>query len=492
MDLGLEPLWQEHSLGVPLPPTAEGISVSLPLWKHVIGYEEGDPEIISKFRSGYPRFCCPPVISSVFEQARKECGRPDEEALVFPSQATAERCMNFLKQRELSARVVAWKQSLGVCLFPREIKDRARKFWRFTGEILSSRQAAHVLCPQAEDSAAAELAQEALQRLRQRLAHWSGQHTEDVFLFPSGMAAHYAVHRSLVAMKPGCKTLQIEFPYVDSLKQQQEFGRGAHFLQGEGTCEAFETLLKHETLAGVFSEVPSNPLLRTADWQRLREVRDRLAPDVPLVLDDTVGTLLHVDAMRVADVVTSSLSKAFSGRGDVLAGSVILNRHSSHHARLQQLLREDAVAELWGGDAIALERNSRDFEQRATQMSESACKVASFLAGHPKVAQVWHPSLQRSEGYEFLRRENGGYGCLVSFELFDPKRSSPTFYDRVRICKGPSLGTSFSLLCPYVLLAHYDELSWAESCGVPSHLLRLSVGLESSDDLIERLREALG
>ncbi len=492
MDLCRQPLWQEQSLGTPLPCSAEGISVSLPLWRHVIGYEEKDPEVIGKFRSGYPRFCVPPVISAVFRLAIGECASQGESALVFPSMGAALRCVDFMQKRGHIAQARSWKQNLGVCVFPESGQDCARRFWRFTGEILSARQAQQLLCPESKQAVEQISATEAIARIQGRLAQWSGQAAEDVFLFPSGMAAHYALHRALVQMNPGRKTLQVEFPYVDSLKQQQEFGSGAHFIHGPETGAEFEALLRQESLAAVFSEVPSNPLLRTADWQQLKTIRDRLAPELPLVIDDTVGTLLHVDAMRVADAVTTSLSKAFSGRGDVLAGSVILNRQSPHHARLQQLLRQDPVAELWGGDAIALENNSRDFEARVQRMSRSAVEIAAFLAEHPKVEQVWHPSLQVSAGYEYLRRNPGGYGGLISFELKDSSRSSPLFYDAVRLCKGPSLGTEFSLLCPYVLLAHYDELAWAESCGVPRNLLRLSVGLEGSDDLIGRLAEALG
>ena len=64
-------------------------------------------------------------------------------------------------------------------------------------------------------------------------------------------------------------------------------------------------------------------------------------------------------------------------------------------------------------------------------------------------------------------------------------------YDALRISKGPSLGTEFSLACPYTLLAHYDEMDWVENCGVPRDLIRLSVGIEPIDQLTKALQEAL-
>ena len=65
------------------------------------------------------------------------------------------------------------------------------------------------------------------------------------------------------------------------------------------------------------------------------------------------------------------------------------------------------------------------------------------------------------------------------------------FYNSLKVCKGPSLGTIFTLVCPYVLLAHYKELDWAKKCGIPDYLIRVSVGLEQSDDLWDRFQKAL-
>ena len=85
--------------------------------------------------------------------------------------------------------------------------------------------------------------------------------------------------------------------------------------------------------------------------------------------------------------------------------------------------------------------------------------------------------------------ERGGYGGLISFTLKNDKKTAK-FFDVLRITKGPSFGMSFSLACPYTILAHYDELEWAENCGVSQNLIRLSVGNEPSSDLIDRLKVA--
>lgn len=491
-DLLRHPLWQADTLGTPLPDDEFGVSVSLPLWRHVIGYEEKDPDVVSKFRSGYPRFCCPPAIVRLFESATHELAAAGERALVFPRVSHAQRCVEFITQEGgYTGRAQAW-QGLGAAIFPEAAYDTARRFWRFCGEVVTTRQAAHALgeqiCPHTEtEGHAANLT------LRQRLANLSGQPVEDVFLFPSGMAANYAVHRMLTHIFPGRKTVQLDFPYVDVLKLQQTFGSGAHFLPlvRETEYEDLHTLLEREPVAAIFCEAPSNPMLRCVDFPRLLKIRATSQPDAPIIVDDTIATVAHADAFLVADVVTTSLTKAFSGVGDVMAGSVILHAASPHHAAFSTYLRAHADHELWRGDAVALEQNSRDFPARATRMSENALALAEYLAAHPKVEKVWHAREQGGAGYEHIRRADGGYGCLFSFLLKDAATASPRFYDALRVCKGPSLGTHFTLVCPYTLLAHYDELDWAESCGVPRHLLRVSTGLEDPTDLIARFAEAL-
>ncbi len=487
-DLLTQPLWQADSLGSPLPDNEFGVSVSLPLWRHVIGYEEGDKAVTSTFRSGYPRFFVPPAIERLFVAAEKEFASKDERCLVFPRQVHARRCLDFA---QCGGRVESFGDAgLGVAVFPAGAYAAARKYWRFAGEVVSSRQANHALGigPDIsfEEGRAAALA------LRERLAGLSGQQVEDVFLFPSGMAATFAVHRMLIALTPGRKTVQLDFPYVDVLKVQQLFGTGAHFfpLVREEEFDELQALLKREPVAGIFSEVPTNPLLRCVDYARLRDLLAGTQPDVPLVIDDTIGTVANVDVFRVADVATTSLTKSFSGAGDVLAGSLILNRSSKHHAAFSAFLREHADNELFAGDAIVLEQNSRDFTERAVIASRNSVGLYEYLSTHPKVARVWHSVNEGGAGYRMLQREDGGHSCMFSMTLKD-SQSAPAFYDALAVCKGPSLGANFTLVCPYTLLAHYEELDWAGSCGVDRNLIRVSAGLEPLGDLVSRFERAL-
>jgi len=112
-------------------------------------------------------------------------------------------------------------------------------------------------------------------------------------------------------------------------------------------------------------------------------------------------------------------------------------------------------------------------------------------ASPPGVERVWYPKWEFNHAYESVRRPHGGWGALITFLPKDAERRSAGIYDRLELCKGPSLGTVFTLVCPFTLLAHYTELAWAESCGVSRYLLRVSAGLEDPEGIWEKLDQAL-
>lgn len=211
-----------------------------------------------------------------------------------------------------------------------------------------------------------------------------------------------------------------------------------------------------------------------------------------MIVDDTLATPFNVDAMRHADIVVVSLTKFYCGHGDVFAGALVLNPASQHYDRLKKSAHAAHEDLLWGADAIVLEQRSRDVVARVRRINQGAEKLADYLRDHPAVETLYYPKFDRLGGYEALRQEQGGYGGLISILLHDAPRNAPRFYDTLRVSKGPSLGTNYTLVCPYTLLAHYRELDWAESHGVSRWLLRISVGMEDSADLIARFGEALG
>jgi cystathionine gamma-synthase len=482
------PLWQRDDLGKPLPPSPHAVSVALPLWEHVVGYEEGDEAVVNALQAGYPRFLFNPRVVQLFHRCEERFAKDGERCMVFPCAAVAERCVEYLRAHGAAeARIDAFgAHNLYVVTFAESDFEHAKSFWQHFGEVTSSRQAETALgeAPAPQDGA------ESKRLLRERLAALVNESPENVYLFPSGMAALAAALRTLQARRPNVQSIQLGIPYVDGLKIQEKADEGVHFLPSVSD-ETLATIqdLARKGYAGMFCEVPGNPLLRTPDIPGISKALR--AHDVPLVVDDTLSSLYNVDLADHADIIVTSLTKYVSGVGDVMGGSLVLNSRSPYYDQLKPLLDATFTDLFWAADANVLELNSRDFTDRIDHINRTAEFLCDALADHSAVACVHFPKFETPEHYRAIQRPGRGYGGLFSIDLKNPEVNAPAFYDALEISKGPNLGTNFSLVCPYVLLAHYDELDWVESLGVSRWLVRVSVGLEDPDDLLARFHRAL-
>ncbi len=492
-----DPFCQNDDLGLAIPDSDHAVSVCLPTWRDVIGYEEGEDRVLDSMECGYPRFLAHPFVAELFIAAQQEFAKKDESALVFPSLAAAWRCADYVKaQTGISCRLESYGWgNLSVVLLNEEGYERAWKYWQHSGEIVSSRHAESALTDAPVDEDTVEKGKTALLAIRERIsATHPGTAPDDVFLFSSGMGAISVLHRIATKAKPDLPTIQIEFPYLDSLKIQEQFTeKGAvdfSITDSGGIEEVSGFFEKGNDASAVFTEVPSNPLLRTANLTELAPLfRSR---GIPFFVDDTVATSLNVNALSIADAVTTSLTKTFSGDGDVAAGAVILNPESPFYDLLkEELPYEESASPLFSRDAITLEINSRHFAERVAATNENGLTLVEFLQDHPRVEKVWHPTTQCRDFYDAIRKPDGGYGGLISIRLSDGEDGASRFYNALELSKGPSLGTNFSLVCPYTLLAHFNELDWAEKRGAEKNLIRIWAGLEDSDDLLERFEKAL-
>jgi cystathionine gamma-synthase len=486
-DLRTAPLWRPEDLGRPIPDSPHAVSACLPTWRDNVAYEENDPRVHDKLRTGYPRFVYNEFCRRLF--AERGRSRPDDETCIAcPSARVAERLARFIERRcRRSGRIHA--DAVGgvyVVSIPKDAAAAAKAWWQHCGEGISSRQAEAVLTGAAAPDAGA-----AKQTLRRRLAALYGVDDFAVWLFPTGMNAQFTVHRALLKLFPDRRSVQFGFPYVDTLKVQQLFGPGVHFFPrgDEAELRKLAEVVRSERLSGIFTEFPTNPLLLSPDLVRLQQLAHSAGG--PLVVDDTIAGPLNVNVLPTADVVWSSLTKFFSGVGDVTGGAAIVNPDSPFAALIANALREEWEDLLWPGDAVVLEHNSRRYPQRMETVNRNAEQLAGALHRHTNVARVYYPKYAAHDQYTALRRAGGGYSGLLSIDLHDAPRTASRFFDALRVSKGPNLGMEYTLACPFTILAHYNELTFAESCGVSRYLIRVSVGTEDPHDLIARFDEAL-
>lgn len=397
--------------------------------------------------------------------------------------------------------------------------SQAKAYWQHTGEVVSSRRAQACfqdlgipltqtvtedqhICHEAEMSEC-----DPATTLRQSLAVWAGTSPDDIVLTPSGMAAVYLAlqsarrrHQELHPNQQGGKAIVYGFPYLDTLKlcsRNELCPDGVEFFGRADTRDlaALEAFLEANPTAVsvLMTEVPSNPLLHCPDVVRLRELADQY--NFMLVVDDTIANFLNVNLLEsgLADALVSSLTKLVSGRGDAMAGSVVCNPGTAGGKWMQQDLTvsctEGASSGLYCPDALAIVRNSQDFPARNERINQTTEALADWLQQQDAVERVYYPKLSPSAPL-YHQVQSGGYGGLMSIVL-EPNMCQRTFYDALDVAKGPSLGTNFTLVCPYTLLAHYHELDFAMSYEVPPNLVRIAVGLEALEVLQEKFLKAL-
>ncbi|MBX3177516.1 MAG: PLP-dependent transferase [Candidatus Hydrogenedentes bacterium] len=481
-----DPCWRADDLGAPLPDSPHATSVALPCWDHVVGYEEGRPEIVESLQLGYPRFVLHPQVAELFATLENRLGQPGERCFAFPSEKVAERCAHFLAVRGWEGvRQCPWESSgVHAVFFPEAAFRDAKAFWQHFGKVISSRRAEAALSHR--PAPAHGLA--ARETVRQRIAALTGVDAAGVWLFPSGMAAVSRALHMAQERRPEARSIQLGFPYVDVFKIQTVEGPGNYFVPDYNLDEV-RSLLERGPVSSIVCEFPGNPLLHGCDLVDLAALARK--HEVPLIVDDTAATCVNIQPFPHADIIVTSLTKAFSGVGDVMAGALALNPGSAFNVPFQMHMARHFEDLLWAEDAVVLEHNSRVFEERVRAMNATAEQLCDWLAAQPAVDRVYYPKFTIRAAYDRIRRADGGYGGLFSLLLKHPEASAPIFYDRLRISKGPSLGNDFSMACPYTLLAHFDELEWAESHGVSRWLVRVSIGLEPTDDLIARFAEAL-
>lgn len=240
----------------------------------------------------------------------------------------------------------------------------------------------------------------------------------------------------------------------------------------------------------VLIETPSNPLLRVVDIQEIAEQAHQVGALV--LVDNTFMTPILQKPLELgADIVSHSCTKFLNGHSDLLAGILVFKD--------QQL----ATDVLWWAnnigtmtssfDSYLLLRGLRTLSARIKLQQGNAQKVVEFLVNHPKIAKVYQPSLPSNLGHDIAKKQQKGFGSLLSFELVGDADTMPTFLQSLKIFTlAQSLGGVESLVCHPATMTHSGISAEArKTAGISDQLLRISVGLEDIADLLADLQQAL-
>ncbi|HET9030900.1 MAG TPA: aminotransferase class I/II-fold pyridoxal phosphate-dependent enzyme [Candidatus Aquilonibacter sp.] len=251
---------------------------------------------------------------------------------------------------------------------------------------------------------------------------------------------------------------------------------------------AFEAAMQSNTSL-VMLETPSNPLLGITDIGAAARVAH--ARGALVTVDNTIATPVNQRPLdHGADVVLHSATKYLGGHSDLIAGVAAGSR-----ALIDRIWDTSHIlgATLGPIDAWLLLRGLRTLEMRVQRHNDNALALARHLAEHPRVARVYYPGLASHDGHEVARRQMTGFGGLLSFEVDGSFDDARRVIDKLRlVASAVSLGGVESLIAqPAAMWPNASESPEARSYGILTAMLRLSVGLERIDDLIDDFDRAL-
>jgi cystathionine beta-lyase/cystathionine gamma-synthase len=311
------------------------------------------------------------------------------------------------------------------------------------------------------------------------------------FCFGSGMAAIDAVIKLL---SPGDEVISTNDLYGGSYrifrKIFEDFGIGFHFVDMQDPANVAAKINAKTKL--IWVETPTNPMMNVVDIEAMHKlVADK---DILLAVDNTFATpYLQQPLTMGADIVMHSATKYLGGHSDVILGALVV-RDTALAERLSFI--QNASGAVCGPlDAFLVLRGIKTLHVRMQRHCENGEKIAHFLADHPKVGKVYWPGFPTHPNHEVAKRQMNGFGGMISFVLADDsiEKATQTVEQLQLFTLAESLGGVESLAGHPASMTHASiPKAEREKSGVVDGLIRLSVGIEDSDDLIEDLKQAIG
>ena len=233
----------------------------------------------------------------------------------------------------------------------------------------------------------------------------------------------------------------------------------------------------------VWIETPSNPLVRVADIEKIAGVAKHVGAIV--IVDNTWGTPVLQRPLELgADIVMHSTTKYLGGHSDVLGGALVARSDDAFFQKLRVVQRAGGAVPSPFDCWLTL-RGIRTLPWRVRGQVANAKRVAEFLAGHKKIEAVHYPGLKSHAGFEVAKRQMSEPGAMLAFQVRGKRDAAVGMTNKLRVfTRATSLGGTESLI------EHRESIEGPHT-RAPENLLRVSIGLEHPDDLVEDLDQAL-
>ena len=307
--------------------------------------------------------------------------------------------------------------------------------------------------------------------------------------FSSGLAAEHAV---LSTLKPGDHVIAAEDMYGGTYRLFEEVFKpyGINFSYVGGNTIDFENAIKQETKI-FWIESPTNPLLRIIDIVKVSAIAHK--NNIKVVVDNTFASPYFQQPLLLgADLVIHSTTKYIGGHSDLIGGALIVN-DEEWYTRLKFL--QNAIGAVPGAfDCWLMLRGIKTLSVRMKKHEENALQLAYFLESHPKINKVYYPGLPSDPFHNLAKQQMTGFSGMISFKLNKgDQKAANLFFKKLKIITlAESLGGVESLICYPSAMTHASiPEAQRNAIGVTKDLIRLSVGIEDAEDLIEDLSNAL-
>lgn len=270
-----------------------------------------------------------------------------------------------------------------------------------------------------------------------------------------------------------------------------QFGVKTHFIDFSD-LDAVKAAMNEKTKV-VYLETPCNPNMKMVDIAAAAKLAHDFNPEIMVIVDNTFcSPYLQQPLSLGADVVIHSATKYLNGHGDVIAGFVVGSSEFITKCRMFGL-KDMTGASLSPFDAFLIARGLKTLNIRMERHCENAMKVARFLHDHPAVDKVYYPGLEDFEGYEIAKKQMKMPGGMMAFELKADREAVANALNNLQMCTiAVSLGDAETLIEHPATMTHStytaEELKMA---GISEGLVRLSVGLEDAEDIIDDLKSVL-
>ncbi|MED3733438.1 bifunctional cystathionine gamma-lyase/homocysteine desulfhydrase [Geobacillus stearothermophilus] len=308
------------------------------------------------------------------------------------------------------------------------------------------------------------------------------------FAFASGMAAITAV---MMLFQNGDHIVLTDDVYGGTYRVMtnvlNRFGLEATFVDTSDVAN-IEAHIRPNTKA-IYVETPTNPLLKITDLQAAAIARAR---GLLLIVDNTFSTPYFQTPLALgADIVIHSATKYLGGHSDVVAGLAVVR--TPELAERLHYVQNSTGGVLGPQDSWLLMRGIKTLGVRMEEHERNARAIAAFLAEHTSVARVYYPGLPNHPNHELAKQQMRGFGGMISFDVGSLERAENVL-SRVRyFTLAESLGAVESLISLPGKMTHASiPKERREQLGITDGLIRLSVGLEDVNDLLDDLAQALG